>query len=259
MHCRSGYDVLQFTVTWKLLKSYIISLWCQFIWCSFSLLWSWCQLLFELVAGLMSFAFSWTHVDSLGSFATVFQFGCHVLQFNLSTVFTALFWDCPERFCECLEHFGFIWTKVCWWSNDVAVKGSRKMALPYEKPLQLRIVTCCCFAVVSSWNLVLEFVLNLAWTVPELLCLGVLVQGVVNLCSSVLRCWACHVACQCNLCGLDSWSGVWSCFTWLCWSQTSEDQHRSERWEGHQCLWAAFINHYFQEANSKYSISDRMG
>jgi hypothetical protein len=50
------------------------------------------------------------------------------------------------------------------------------MALPYEKPLQVRIITCCCRVVAWSWNLFLgclELVLDLTWTLLELLCPGV--------------------------------------------------------------------------------------
>jgi hypothetical protein len=82
----------------------LTSFWCQFIWCSFSLLWSWCQLL-ELVTSLMSLAFSWTPEDSLllDAFATAFQF---VAVFCSSS--------CWHFYCSVFGILAFVWFLVGW-------------------------------------------------------------------------------------------------------------------------------------------------
>ena len=56
----------------------------------------------------MSFAFSWTHVDSLDFFVTVFRVDVVLLQFKSSTFSLFCFWVCLERFCKSLEHFGVL-------------------------------------------------------------------------------------------------------------------------------------------------------
>ena len=119
-------------------------------------------------------------------------------------------------FVSHLNILEFSWTKVWWWSNDVAVavKEPRKMALPYETPLQLRIVTCCCLVVACSWNLVSE--LSWTWLGLFLNCcvLEFLVQGFVHLCS-LLLCVPCGCLMSSLCCSLDSWFGVWACFIWF--------------------------------------------
>ena len=81
-----------------------------------------CQL-FEPATSLMSLAFSWTHVDSLDFFATVFQVVVVVLQFNLSTVFTVLFCACLERFCSSLNVFGILLNSGMMMIQRQGVKG----------------------------------------------------------------------------------------------------------------------------------------
>ena len=79
------------------------------------------------------------------------------------------------------------------------------MALPYETPLQLRIITC--LFVACSWNLgfwsclELELDLNSSGTVPVL---EFLVQVFVNFCTSLCA----RVPCGFLICS--------SCFFWTC-------------------------------------------
>ena len=73
-----------------------------------------------------------------------------------------------------------------------------QMAMPYETPLQLRIITC--LFVACSWKLVwscleleLELDLNSSWT----FCLGVLVQVFVSPCTFLWACVPCVFWCAC--------------------------------------------------------------
>ena len=149
------------------------------MWCSFHCF-GICYHLFSLVTSLMSLACSWTHVDSLDCVcnSTVVM----VLQFNLLTVFTAVF-GMVLQFVLLLK--------------VVASNLNQGITMMQCSPCSWGSYPVCLLHVLGSWFLKLSWTWTWTgfWTPPELFCLGALVQVFVGPCAFL---WAvCCVAFWC--------------------------------------------------------------